>query len=161
MRKKLRQRANRWLAVSRALGVVALAVCALFVVVQFRSSWQGPRIETSYPVPGLTVHDPVVIISGVAHNIAQLYISGVPTPIQLKTHQFVAELALPLGATSITLDGYSRSGKHTRSIIPILYELPRPGQPLPHGIELLQRLDPTEIPFRATSDLLELIQRTQ
>lgn len=159
--KTLKQRNNRWIQISQIAGVVLLCAGVAFVVVQFRSSWQGPRIELDYPVAGQTVQDPVLTISGTAYNIAQLYIHGRATPIQLKTNRFTADLALPMGATSITLDGYTRSGRHARLNVPILHIAPVPGAPLPAGIELLQKLQPTETPFRATSDLLDIIQKNR
>jgi len=133
---------------------------ALLVVIQFRSTWQGPRIELIYPLPGQTVHDPVLVISGLAVNVAQLYVHGRAIPIQLKTNRFVDELALPAGTSSIVLDGYTRSGAHTRTVIPINYAPSvQDGTIAPH-IQFLQKLAPTETPFRATSDLLEAIQQT-
>lgn len=159
--KRMNQKTNRWIIIGKGVSFALFVGFVLFVVIQFRSTWQGPRIELSYPLPGQTIHDPILIISGTAHNVAQLSVFGRDIPIQLKTNRFVDEIALPQGVSSIVLDGYTRSGNHTRTIIPINYQPLTDDNTTTPNIELLQKLDPTETPFRATSDLLETIQQTQ
>ncbi len=158
MMKKLKQTKNNWIHLASTIGLVLCAGIGIFVIMQFRSAWQGPVITVNYPLAGQTVHDPVVLISGTTHNIAQLNIFGAATPIQLKTNTFVSEQSVPPGISEIILDGYTRSGRHTRTVVPILYTPPQPGQPISPTLEVLRKNAPIETPFRPTSDLLEEVQ---
>jgi hypothetical protein len=158
MRKTLNQTNNHWVDIARAFGMVLALGILVFVVIQFRSTWQGPIIEVRYPAPGQTIYDPVIIISGKTKNIAQLRVFGSPVPIQLKSNLFSTEVALPEGVSTITIDGYTRSGEHTRTNIPVLHTLLTKGSQLPPNLEIFQKYAPVETPFRPTSDLLEELE---
>lgn len=152
------QQNNRWIGIAYTAGVVFCILFIVFVFIQFRSAWIGPVITLDYPQPGEDLHQSVLVISGTTQNIAQLFVHGLPVPIQLKTNRFATEIALPIGVSSITLDGFTRSGRHRRVQIPVRYTLSHTGVAVPASIELLRNLEPEEVQFRPTSDLLDSVQ---
>ncbi len=156
--KNLNRTNNHWLAIARTCLVIVGILLIAFVVMQFRSAWQGPLIYIDYPVSGETVSSPIITIRGSTANVAQLFINGVITPVELSTERFVFETALPPGASNITLDGYTRSGDHTRTLVPIYYKPPNLIRTLSPDLEAVSNLNIIETPFRPTSDIFDAIQ---
>jgi hypothetical protein len=141
---------NRWQILGTTIGYAVLALLCLFVLFHFRIWWQGPQILIQTPLPGAESPSSVIRVRGNVYNLARLYVNGMLIPTSLADNTFITEVSLPLGYSSIGLDGYTRSGHHIHQDLPITYR----------GLPLVPETSRFLVPEN-TSAVLDIIEQSR
>jgi hypothetical protein len=97
---------------TRRLLIALLALLAGYGALKAWPLIAGPSIALAAPRQDASVSGTVVTVSGTVARVAVLTLDGAPLPHD-ESGRFSATLALPQGASVLTLEGVDRFGRRT------------------------------------------------
>ena len=112
---------NYWRFFLRILSVLCITAVGMFSLFALRSWIGGPHVSVSYPTAGTVVSKPLVTVQGNARFIARVYINGNLVPLTINDNSFMFTVVLPVGLSTVSVDGYTKNARLLRTTIPLYY----------------------------------------
>ena len=104
-----------------ALIALAALLIALYTAYQLRNLIRGPILDIASPQSGETMEDPLIELTGSAHNISYISINDRPMFVDPEGN-FSDLLLLPYGYTILTVKAGDRFGRTVERSIEVMYQ---------------------------------------
>lgn len=103
------------------LSVIALAAMGTYIYIQSREFVRGPYIEITTPANGSLFSEPLIVVRGIAKNIAALSLNDAPIFTDSQG-RFSEQLLLLSGYNILTLKAQDRFGKKVEETLELVYK---------------------------------------
>ncbi len=104
---------------------LAIVIFGGYGMYQARNMLRGPQVVIDAPLNGAHFTDPLITISGVAHNIASISLNDRPIFVDQKG-VFAEKLLLPAGYTIMKMHAQDKFGRETEQLLEFTYTPPVP-----------------------------------